>query len=253
MRQILADARDAEISIDTIVVRLDVLIGDRPVLAVAVAALRLEVVVGKPERQASPDIRLSAEAPCAHPGVIGSCVRMLFLVDDDVLRVVGAAPALHVRIDLRVRRVVCIRRLTDRVLVERQRMVSRRQTAPSRVLVRPLGRFQVFIKIELLSRFEHQHLHALRRHDVRSHAAGRARPDHDGVVGAAEIHLGPSGWLEQPQKMHGCMITGATGELLRVPGCPALRRPASPAIIRRCYCHWSRPGDFASVVEALNS
>ena len=54
MRQVLFDAGNPEIQIDPVVVRRDVLVGDRPVLAVAVVALRLEVVVRQPQREPVP-------------------------------------------------------------------------------------------------------------------------------------------------------------------------------------------------------
>src|SRR5439155_18249126 len=67
--QVLFDAGDSEVLIDTVVIRLDVLVGDRPVLAIAVATLRLEVIVRQAEREPAPDVRLAAEAPRSHPGV----------------------------------------------------------------------------------------------------------------------------------------------------------------------------------------
>ena len=96
--QALGMAGDPEVEVDLVVVGLEVGVRDRPVFAEAVVALRLEVVVGEAQGEPAPDVRLAAEDARAHPGVLRARVGMLLLVHDDVLRVVGAAPALHVRV-----------------------------------------------------------------------------------------------------------------------------------------------------------
>src|SRR5215204_3786464 len=85
MRQPFLVARDPEIAIDAVVVRLDVRVRDRPVLAVAVVRLGLEVVVREAQREPAPDVGLSAEQAGADPRVVGPRVRVLLLVDEDVL------------------------------------------------------------------------------------------------------------------------------------------------------------------------
>ena len=57
------------------------------------------------------------------------------------------------------------------------------------MIVGPLHRLQFFVDVEFLARFEQQHLHAVRSEDMRGHAAGRARADHDGVVNILEVNL----------------------------------------------------------------
>ena len=162
----------------------------------------LEVVVGQPQRQAAPDVRLAAETPGADPGVVGAGIGMFLLVDDDVLRVVGAAPALNVGMDLGVFGIGGVGRLPNRVLVQRECMPVRRHVASSRVLVRPLGGLELFARIDFPARLEQEHFHALRGHHVRRHAAGSARTDHDSVVGASQVDFGLGISLEESDEVH---------------------------------------------------
>ena len=69
-------------------------------------------------------------------------------------------------------------------------MIARRHLAASRMLVRPLHRFQLSVDVEFLAGFEHQHFHALRGEHVRGHAARGARSDDDGVVGRLQVDFG---------------------------------------------------------------
>ncbi len=84
MRQIFLHAGDAEVQIDLVVVGCDVAVADGPIFAVAVAALGLEVVVGKAESEASPDIGFAAEAAGADPRVVGAGEGIVALVDHDI-------------------------------------------------------------------------------------------------------------------------------------------------------------------------
>ena len=202
MGQVLLDAGDPKVSIDAIVIRLDVLVGDWPVLAITVTTLRLEVIIRQPEREPAPDVRLATETPRSHPGVTRPRVGMVFLVDDDVLGVVGAAPALNVAVDLGERRIGSVRRLANRVLVERQRMVPGRHLASSRMFVRPLHGLQLFVEVELFASLEHQHFHAVGGQHMRRHPAGRARTDDDGVVGFREVGFRLRVALYQSDQIH---------------------------------------------------
>ena len=194
VRQPFLVAGDAEVGVDAVVVRLDVGVGDRPVLAVAVVRLRLEVVVGEAQREAPPDVRLAAEHARAHPGVVGAGVRVLLLVDEDVLHVVRAAPSADVRPDVLVRAVLRgVGWLADVVLVEREGMPPGRRVAAARMVVRPLHRAQLGFDVDLLACLEEQDLEAVRREHVRGHATRGARPDDDGVVGLGEVDLGGLG------------------------------------------------------------
>jgi hypothetical protein len=152
MRQPFLVPGDAEVGVDAVVVRLDVGVGDRPVLAVAVVRLRLEVVVGEPQREPAPDVRLAAEHARADPGVVGAGVRVLLLVDENVLHVIRATPSADVRPDVLVRAVLRgVGWLADVVLVERERMPPGRRVAAARMVVRPLHRAQLGLDVDLLA------------------------------------------------------------------------------------------------------
>src|SRR5688500_11440867 len=87
LRQILRRPRDAEKTIDFVVVRRHVGVPDWPVLAEAVAALRLEVVIRQPQCDPAPDVGLAAEHARTHPRVRCAGIWMLALVDDGMLGV----------------------------------------------------------------------------------------------------------------------------------------------------------------------
>src|SRR6266566_2013243 len=93
MRQVLLVAGNAEIEVDLVVVGLEVGVGNRPVFPIAVVRLGLEVVVGKAEREAAPDVRFTTQESCAYPGVARARVRMVFLVHQNILDVVRSTPA----------------------------------------------------------------------------------------------------------------------------------------------------------------
>ena len=180
-------ARDAEVEVHLVVIRRDVRVGDRPVLAVAVVALRLEVEVGEPEGEASPDVALAAQAARAHPGVLRARVRVVLLVHHDVLAVVGARPALHVRVDVFRLRSLRVGRLADRVLVEGERLAVGRHVAAPRMVVGPLHRAQLLRGVELAPGLEQQHLEPARGEHVGGGAAGRAGADDHRVVHDREV------------------------------------------------------------------
>src|SRR5262249_47429013 len=104
--QVLFYARDAQIGIDFVIVWRDIFIRNRPVLAIAVAAVGFEVVIRKAKSKPAPYIGLSTQAPGAHPGVVRAGVGMVLFVHYDVLAVVGPAPALNVGVDVSVRTVL---------------------------------------------------------------------------------------------------------------------------------------------------
>ena len=65
-RSLLA-AEDADERVDPVVVRLHVLVGDRPVVAETIEALPAEVVGAEPQRDPSPVIRAAAEHARSEP------------------------------------------------------------------------------------------------------------------------------------------------------------------------------------------
>ena len=89
--KIFLHAGDAEVQVHLVVIGSEVAVADGPVFTVTVAALGLEIVIGEPERQASPDICLAAQAARPHPRVVGAGEGIFALIDHDVLHVVGVA------------------------------------------------------------------------------------------------------------------------------------------------------------------
>ena len=89
--KVFLHAGDAEVQVHLVVIRSKVAVADRPIFSIAVAALGLEIVVGEPQRQASPDVCLATQAARPNPGVVGAGERILAFIDNDVLHVVGTA------------------------------------------------------------------------------------------------------------------------------------------------------------------
>src|SRR5262245_57479389 len=118
MWKVLFHTRDAKIKIDFVVVRRDVFIGNRPVLAVIIVGFRFEIQIGQTQREPAPDVCLATEEPRANPGIIGAGIWMVAFIDNDVLAVVRATPALYVRIDVFGFGVGRIRWFSDGVFVE---------------------------------------------------------------------------------------------------------------------------------------
>ena len=188
--QVLLHPGDAEVEVHLVVVGGHVGVGDRPVLAVAVVGLALEVVVREAEGEAAPDGGLAAEQARADPRVARPGVRVVLLVHHDVLAVVGSSPALHVGVHLGVGRVLRVGRLADRVLVEADGVAIGRHAPPPRVVVGPLHRFQLALDVELLARLQQQHLEAARGEGVGGHAPGGPRAHDHRVVDPREIDFG---------------------------------------------------------------
>src|SRR6266852_6838453 len=59
IRKVFLYAGDAEVQIHLVIIRSEVAIADWPIFSVTIAALGFEIVVGKPQRQTSPDVRLA--------------------------------------------------------------------------------------------------------------------------------------------------------------------------------------------------
>ena len=192
-RQILGHAGNAEIAVDPVVVRRDVGVFDRPVVAVAVAARRLEVVVGQAQRKASPDVGLAAERARAHPREVGAGVGVVLLVDEELLGVVRAfaelLPVHHVGVAAEALR---IGRLEPLVVGFVEHVGVGRQLAAARMVIGPLHRADLFLEVDLLAGLQHQHVEAVGGEHVRRHAAGRARADDQHVVELGEIDGRPA-------------------------------------------------------------
>src|SRR5215471_13413602 len=77
---------DADVSLDQVVVRLEILVRKRPVFAVAIVGSGLEVPIAEAQTNAAPNVgAASGDAQAAHPKerVIGGLgVRLLEVVDE---------------------------------------------------------------------------------------------------------------------------------------------------------------------------
>src|SRR6266404_8551828 len=97
MREIFLLSRDPQVAIRLVVVRRDIAVRNGPIFTVAVVRSRFEIEIGKAQGEPSPNIGLAAKATRAHPGVTRTGERMILFVHYDVLAVVAAIPALHIR------------------------------------------------------------------------------------------------------------------------------------------------------------
>jgi hypothetical protein len=84
-RQAFGHALDADVLLDQVVIRLDVLVADRPVHAVAIVRGRLEFQIADPQRLAAPDVGAPADQARADPeelrvGLVH--VRLVDVVDE---------------------------------------------------------------------------------------------------------------------------------------------------------------------------
>ena len=172
IRKVFLHPGDAEVQIHLVVVRSQIAVADGPIFSVPIAALGLEIVIGKPQRQTSPDVCLATQAARPDPGVVGAGEGILALIHNDVLDVVSAAYIAVKMLGLFKARTV--RRIADGVLVKRKRMAVGRERSPIGIVVGPLHRPQFFLDGEFLSRLEHQDLQTVAGQDMRRHAASGA-------------------------------------------------------------------------------
>src|SRR5207244_5668309 len=100
------------------------------------------------------DVGLAPEGARAHPGVLGAREGMVLLVYENVLHVVRAPPASDVRHHMLERAPLRVRRRTDGVLVERQRVVSGGRVAAAGVIVGPLHGPALLLGRQLLAGLE---------------------------------------------------------------------------------------------------
>ena len=89
LRHVLGLSRDADVVLDELVVRHEVLVGDRPVLAVAVERLAVQILIAEPVRLPAPDIRAPADdARAALPAerlVVRRGVGLFEIVDEPLV------------------------------------------------------------------------------------------------------------------------------------------------------------------------
>ena len=186
-RQVLRHAGDAEIAVDLVVIGSDVGVGDRPIDAVAVAACRLEVVVGETEGKPAPHIGLAAEDAGAHPGEVGPGIWVLLLVDEELLGVVRSLTELLPVHDVGVAAErLRVGRLEPLVVQLVEHVGVGRELAAARMIVRPLQRAHLRLEVDLPAGLQQQHVEAVGCERVRRHAAGRARAYDQHVVGLGQ-------------------------------------------------------------------
>ena len=89
LRDVLRLSRNPDVVLDELVVRHEILVGDRPVLAVAVERLAVQILVAEPVRLAAPDIRAPADdTRAALPTerlVVRGGVRFFEIVDEPLV------------------------------------------------------------------------------------------------------------------------------------------------------------------------
>ena len=156
VRQAFHRAEDADQAIELVVVRLDVVVGDRPVVAEAVEAAALEVVRAHAQRNAPPVVGAAAEHPAAKPVEL-------------------RARRLRVRLALDVP-------AADAAVELAERLVRRRGAAPRRV-VRPRRHLRVLRRRPTSAGFEHHDVGARLAQHLGGHAAAGAGADDADVVG----------------------------------------------------------------------
>src|SRR5882724_2669312 len=172
IRKVFLHPGDAEVQIYLVIVRSKIAIADGPIFSVTIAALCLEIVIGEPERQTSPDVRLATQAAGPNPGVIGAGEGIVALIDHDILDVVAVA-------DIAVKMSGFFKTRTvgwpaNGVFVKSQRMAVGWERSPIGIVVRPLHRPQFIFDREFLSRLEHQHLQSMGGEDMCRHATSGA-------------------------------------------------------------------------------
>ena len=165
-------ARNAEIQIHLVVIRSEIAVADRPVFAESIPTLGLEIVVGKPERQTSPDIGLATQATRPNPGVVRAGEWIFTLIDHNILHIVGAADIAVKVLGLFKPRPYGGLRMVYSLNVKR--MAVRRKFASIGIVVGPFHRPQFLLDGEFFPRLEHQNLQAVAGQDMCRHPASSA-------------------------------------------------------------------------------
>src|ERR1700730_428304 len=61
IRKVFLHSGDAEVQVHLVVVRSQIAVADWPIFSIAIAALGLEIVIGKPKRQTAPAVCLATQ------------------------------------------------------------------------------------------------------------------------------------------------------------------------------------------------
>ena len=192
VRQVLRRSEDADQPIDLVVVRLQIVVGDRPVVAQAVERAAPEIVRSEPQRNAAPVVRAAADHPRPEPlpGVAG-----------------------RVGVGLPVERPA-----SERGVELSEVPLGSRPAAALRV-VGPGEHERVGDRVPIGARFQHDDVRAGFGQDFRGHAAARARSDDAYVENRAVVNdlHGRPGWI----------VVRDSGQW---PVPETSQRPASPAM-----------------------
>ena len=189
----LVRAEDPHHPVEAVVVRLDVLVPDRPVVAEAVAAAGLEVPGAEAERDAAPVVRAAAEHPAAEPHELAA--------GGDGVGLALDVPPAHAAVEL----------------AEGPAAVA--LAAAGRVVV-PGEHRPVLAGVPGLAGLEHHDLGPGLGEHLRRHPAARARP-HDTHVPR----------LRRRQDLHAGKLPSRPQRVNRVPGPgpgPCYTSPVSP-------------------------
>src|SRR5581483_12495919 len=100
LRQVFISAADADERFDLIIVRSQLFITDRPVIAVTVMARRLEIIIRQSITLAAPHNRAPADLATAYPieGLVGGRrVRVVYVINEELIAVLvtGITFGLH--------------------------------------------------------------------------------------------------------------------------------------------------------------
>src|SRR5579862_1087998 len=166
LRQAFAAPAHADIRLDLVVVRLDVAIRNRPVLAVTVAGRRLELEVRIAIADSSPAKGFATHLAAANPHerLVGvKRVRMLGIVNEEMVIVLidGVAQSLH------------------RLLLEEGLGIAK---SPKAKTIGPHMLCEIMLRGARGTRLQHQHFGALFAEDFGHPAAARSGADDNGVV-----------------------------------------------------------------------
>src|SRR3954471_10112989 len=100
LRQVFISAADADERFDLVIVRCQLFITDRPVVAVTVMARRFEIIIREAITLAAPHNRAPADLATAYPieGLVGGrCVRVVYVINEELIAVLvtGITFGLH--------------------------------------------------------------------------------------------------------------------------------------------------------------
>ena len=164
--QALASAAHTDVFFDFVVIGLEIFVGDRPILAIAVVASALKLEVAITVTDSRPAKRFPADLSSANPHerlVLGKRVGVLGIFDKELAAVL----------------VACIAEPLDRLLLEYGFLIAE---APESHPVWPHVLSEIASRYARRAGFEHEHFHPAGSKHLCHPSAARARADHYCVV-----------------------------------------------------------------------